>query len=250
MEQHPLQSLISLIEFDKEVIKKEQALTQIHRALDDLGHEKTQLTQQQESSKHRLDEAQKEVREYERIMQELDSSEQEKRKLLDNVESQAAYEALKKEITFLKKAQYDHERQLVQRWKVLEGAQKAFDDRQLVTKTQCEVIEENIQKYTQQLTQLKKELDELYVQRTQKEQGVPQEWLVKYNVMRSHTSDPIVSVESESCGGCFAQLPPQDLLDLKRKRLIQCSSCYRFIYLPEILVNEEESSAMPEKENQ
>ncbi len=248
MEQHPLQSLVDLIEFDKNVIKKEQELAHVHKTLDHLERDKERLQHEQDASAQRLNEAKKEVHAYELTMKELDATEKEKRTLLDSVASQAAYDALKKEIAHLKKSQYDHERQLVQRWKVLESAQKAYDELGALNKTKTNALEKNIQEQATLLNTLKNDLEQLYQQRTEKETHVPKEWLVKYTVMRAHTVDPIVSLEYESCGGCFAQLPPQDLMDLRRKRLIQCSSCYRFIYLPATLLEEEEAS-MTEKDD-
>ena len=40
----------------------------------------------------------------------------------------------------------------------------------------------------------------------------------------------VVTVERESCGGCFAQIPPQRQLEIRqRKRLILCEHCGRIM---------------------
>ena len=120
----------------------------------------------------------------------------------------------------------------------------------------AEKLEKKKAELTTQLTEkknaikeLKKDLEQLYQQRTAKEKLVPEEWIAKYNLMRTQTDNPIVRVEYGSCSGCFAELPPQALLDLKRKKLLQCTSCYRFIYMPDE-IEEEPLTKQEEKEEE
>jgi predicted nucleic acid-binding Zn-ribbon protein len=237
-EQHPLQSLISLIEFDRTIIKNEQTITHIKKHITQLEHAYQQLKNEQNNFEQKVFNAKKVVHEQELEMKMLDAKEQEKKKLLEETDSQKAYDSLKKEITFLKKSQYDHEKKLVQSWKELESAQKTLNERLSGFKEKEDQLTQEINSQKATITTMEVELTELYKIRTEKEQGVPPEWLEKYNIMRTQTANPIVRVEYDSCSGCFAQLPPQALLDLKKKKLIQCPSCYRFLYQP----NENEPS--------
>jgi len=238
MENHPLQSLIDLIEFDRGIIKKEHALDEIKRRVASLTKEVVKLQEDHDTTEQQVKTAKKIVHEHESTMKELDEREKEKKSLLDGSNSQKMYETLKKEINFLKKSQYDHEKKLVQCWKELEAAQKSLDEQTLkFAKKRNEIIsQQKIEESSAE--ELLAELKQLYNTRTEKEKTVPNEWVLKYNMMRAQTDDPIVRVEFGSCGGCFAQLPPQCLLDLKRNKLMQCSSCYRFIYLPEEIEEE------------
>jgi len=230
---HPLQSLINLIEFDGTIIKKEQALAAVKKHIAHLELLLKQLLGEHAIVEQKVHQAQKMVHEHELEMKTLDGKEQEKKKQLEQTDSQKVYDALKKEITMLKKNQYDHEKKLVQSWKELESAQKELQERtEQFNKKQEQLTQELTTKKTETGT-LEKELEELYAIHKEKEKSVPQEWLEKYNVMRMRTTNPIVRLEYDSCGGCFAQLPPQALLDLKKKGLIQCTSCYRFVYEPE-----------------
>lgn len=239
MGKHPLESLIDLIEFDRHVIKQERDLKQVHDALANLEQSKIRRMREYNAMEARLLHAKKDVHEQENLMKELDEREKAKRVILETAKTQAMYDAAKKEINFLKKAQYDEERQLVQSWKMLELAQKTHDEYEASSKSVTQEIEQKELELKSHLVGLKAELDAAYQARTKKEALVPQEWLVKYCAMRAHTIDPIVCLEGDCCGGCFAQLPPQDLTDLRHKRLIQCSSCYRFIYIPEALMEAE-----------
>lgn len=53
----------------------------------------------------------------------------------------------------------------------------------------------------------------------------------------------VVSVERESCGGCFNKIPPQRQLDIRlRKKLLVCEHCGRIMVDPEL--SEEVSSKL------
>ena len=232
-EQHSLQSLINLIEFDHTIIKKEQVVTHIKKQIAQLEHSYQQLCTEHRTFEQKVHTAQKTVHEQELEMKTLDAKEQEKKKLLEQTDSQKIYDSLKKEITFLKKSQYDHEKKLVQSWKELESAQKALNEQAIQFKEKDERLTQEINTKKAEVDTIEKELVGLYTIRTEKEIGVPPEWMEKYSIMRTQTTNPIVRVEHNSCSGCFAQQPPQALLDLNKKKLIQCSSCYRFLYQPD-----------------
>lgn len=238
MEHHPLQSLINLIEFDREIIKIERILDETQKRIAQIQKETVKVAADHETAIRHVHDAKKVVHEHESIMKELDLKEQDKKKLLEEADSQKVYEVLKKEINFLKKSQYDHEKKLVQCWKELEAAQKTFDEQESKFNEKKESLQK---KQTAELGTVQKlitELEVLYKERKEKEKIVPQEWVLKYNMMRKQTDNPIVRVEYDSCSGCFAQLPPQSIVDLKQKKLLQCNSCYRFIYLPEEIEEE------------
>jgi predicted nucleic acid-binding Zn-ribbon protein len=60
---------------------------------------------------------------------------------------------------------------------------------------------------------------------------VPQGWLEKYAIMRTKVTDPVVPVINNSCSACFYDVIGQDLQELRKKKLLQCKECYRFLYL-------------------
>ena len=45
----------------------------------------------------------------------------------------------------------------------------------------------------------------------------------------------VVTVQRDSCGGCFAKIPPQRQLDIRsRKKVIVCEHCGRILVDPDI----------------
>lgn len=243
--QHFLQSLIDLIEFDRGLIKKSHEIDVLKKTIAKLEQSQTQLVKAHEAVVQKVALAKKVVHDCEREMKELDEREKNKKQLLEQTDTQKTYDALKKEISFLKKEQYDLEKQLVQQWKELEAAQKTFDESLVAFNTKTAEFTSDTQTKKDAVTALEQELVALNVIRTEKEQLVPAEWRAKYNRMRAQTDNPIVRVEFDSCGGCFAQLTSQALLDLKHKKLIQCNSCYRFLYQPD-----DEKTVEPETDTQ
>lgn len=232
-EHYSLQALIDLIEFDSVIVKKEQLTAQIKKLVAQLNQSIEKLAQERATFDNKVRAAQKLVHDQELEMKTLEAKEHEKKKLLESVDSQRVYDSLKKEIGFLKKSQYDHEKKLVQSWKDLESVQRAFAEHvgALDEKT-AQLSAEIVAKKAEQAA-IESDLQELMVARIEKERAVSSEWLEKYNVMRLQTDYPIVRVEQGSCSGCFAQLTPQALIDLDKKKLIQCTSCYRFLYQPD-----------------
>ena len=71
--------------------------------------------------------------------------------------------------------------------------------------------------------------------------GIPEEWLEKYSIMRTRVPNPIVSVKNGSCSACFHALTQQDMLNLQRRKLLQCRDCYRFLYIESPHVTQQQS---------
>ena len=64
------------------------------------------------------------------------------------------------------------------------------------------------------------------------------ELLVSYDKIRNNYKNglAVVTVERNSCGGCFAEIPPQLQLDMmQRKRIISCEHCGRILVERNIL---------------
>ena len=60
-------------------------------------------------------------------------------------------------------------------------------------------------------------------------------------MMRERVSDPVVPILQGGCSACFYKTPEQDLILLKRNKLLQCKNCYRFLFF------EKEAETLAEK---
>ena len=56
--------------------------------------------------------------------------------------------------------------------------------------------------------------------------------MIAYNRLRSNAKNglAVVTIQRDSCSGCFNQIPPQRQLDIRqRKRIIVCEHCGRIL---------------------
>lgn len=64
------------------------------------------------------------------------------------------------------------------------------------------------------------------------EKHIEDRLLIAYNRLRSNAKNglAVVSIQRDSCSGCFNQIPPQRQLDIRqRKRIIVCEHCGRIL---------------------
>ena len=111
-------------------------------------------------------------------------------------------------------------------------------------------LEENNAEWAKEIEGKSKEREALIV-------DIPSNILKKYDTIRARRAGiGIVTVERETCQGCFIQIPPQVYIQLRRDSdgIINCPHCYRFLYFDgesevgaESTSNEAESS-MPADE--
>ena len=153
-------------------------------------------------------------------------------KQLDNVKNNREFDALNKEIE-------------IQGLEVL-AAEKRIKNNQFDIenkKQQLETINTELEGRTLDLKNKKGELD-MIVEETGKEekhllegraeaaQVIENRLLVSYNRIRESVKNGIgvAMIVRDSCGGCFAKIPPQRQSDIKqRKKILVCEHCGRVL---------------------
>jgi len=251
MSEFPLQSFINLVSFDQHTYMLEDEINQIKRDMESLGHNKAELEVELEQSKKKMTDAHKEVDKAELEMKTLEQKEIEKKQRLDGAANQKEFQLLTKEIESLKKKQHDYEETLLVLWNKFEFAKKEHEAHQKEHEEKISQLHTSVQEKEKKLGDLQKEVDGRKKEREQKVKTVPQEWMEKYVLMRSRVSDPVVPVVSGGCSACFYHLPPQDFLALKRRKMLQCKGCYRFLYIElEQAEQEAPEQQIPQQEQQ
>lgn len=92
----------------------------------------------------------------------------------------------------------------------------------------------------------KKEEDGILKKATDLEGKIEERLITAYHKIRKNARNglAVVSVERDSCGGCFNKIPPQRQLDIKsHKKIIVCEYCGRILVDDDIL----EEKAVAEK---
>lgn len=163
----------------------------------------------------------------------------------DNVRNNREYESLSKEIEY-----QTLEIQLAEK-RIREAGVKIDAKELTITETQ-----DDLDNRKNDLAEKQKELDEI-VAETEKDEAalakksvsteklVDDRLLNAYKRIRSNAANglAVVSVDRDSCGGCFNKIPPQRQLDIRtHKKVIVCEHCGRILVNEAALTGEAEVS--------
>jgi predicted nucleic acid-binding Zn-ribbon protein len=231
MNEYPLSKFIDLIEYDQSIVAAEKEKTALQHDLHKHKNEFDVLQTSLENAKLHLHEVRKEVDVKEREMADLDEQEKRKKERLENATSQREYESLKHEIEAIKKKQHGLEEGLVAVWRAFEIAQKETEEKKTFCVQRSAQLDVVIQEIMKKIEVIDAKIEELLGVRSQKEEGIPGEWLEKYASMRLKVSNPVVPVQNGSCSACFYQVSQKDLAELRKNKLIVCRDCFRLLYL-------------------
>ncbi len=151
---------------------------------------------------------------------------------LTNVKNNREYEALSKEVEIqgleiqvaekrIKEYQWD----ITQKTQLLEAAETNFGVRKqdlTIKKGELDDI----------VAETQKEEDELVKKSEKAEKGIEDRLLVAYKRLRGNMLNglAVVTIERDSCAGCFSTIPPQRQSDIrKRKKITVCEHCGRIL---------------------
>lgn len=226
----PLQKLIELVKFDQKILILEHALRDVETETEEYEQEIAQIQYHLDVAKQHMRTTRKAVDEKELRMKELDQAEKDAKKRLDLVNGQREYESCMKQIKTIQKEQQDFEEELLESWKQFELAQLQHADKEKFVIEKKEELAKLINEQSKKIAELKKEISIQSTDRPLMEQSIPEDLIVKYQVMRKRVKDPVVPLEGPSCSACFYYLSQQDLISIQRGALKQCNNCFRFLY--------------------
>jgi len=231
MNEYPLQSFIDLVNFDQQTSTLEEAVERVTKEIDTLQQHQDSLTENLEQAKKKLHDLRKEVDRAELEMKDLEQKELAEKKRLDQVKNNKEYQSVFKEIETIKRQQHDYEETLLAAWKKFEVINSEYETLKTSYQQKSDEFKTAINQKKEEHKKVQADLDDRNQKRELKKKNIPEEWLEKYGIMRSRVSNPVVPVLHEGCSACFYHLPPQDFLGLKRRKMLQCKGCYRFLYV-------------------
>lgn len=204
------------------ISKMKDEAAAIHLSINKWNEEKIQAQAQIDKNKEHLDNVSN-SREYDNLTKEIEYQGLEIQLREKRIEENAAKEKDLNEAI----ARYEAEKE--ERISDLEIKRKELDD----------IIGEN-----------KAEEDRLREESKELEENIDPRLLNAFKRIRkgSHNGLGIVAVERDSCGGCFAKIPPQRQLDvLFHKKVIVCEYCGRILIDPELAGIKVEKAVEDEK---
>ena len=156
----------------------------------------------------------------------------------DNVKNNREYESLTKEIEFQnleiqlsEKRMKEYSGEIVNKNLIIDAAQTGLDERKgdlALKKKELEGIVAETEKEEQQLMKRSAEAAQIIESRL----------VTAYNKIRSNARNglAVVTVQRDSCGGCFNKVPAQQQLEIRqRKKVIVCEHCGRILVDPDII---------------
>lgn len=231
----PFKALIDLVNFDTHVRDLRNLIEELSK---DIILHKQRIEAQKTIKKKALDdvlEAKKNVDQAEFRLSEIHEQIQLKKKVLETLSDYKEFKFLKSELEHMGFELHDQEVVVENAWQRLDVINSETEKRVKLADEAIKELENELQEIIKQDQQKKHELDEYEKGRDQKASAVPQEWLLKYNLMQARVHDPIVPIEHESCSSCFSYVIGNNLLQAKRGGLVQCTTCYRLLFLPSVM---------------
>lgn len=227
-----LGQFISLVEVDTRIRVIKQKIVHIENEINDLLDQKSAINQELEMQRHAVIHARKKVDEQELLLKALDETERSKKKQLDAVTGYKGYQSLQHELAHMQEERQKQEQLLLAYWHELEIMQNSYEAMSPICEQKTEEIKQKIAQKKEGVRIFEEEIRKEGDSRLKIEKNVPTEWLEKYVFMSGQIEDPVVSVIQGCCGGCFYQLPRQDMINLQNQAIIQCKSCCRLLYIP------------------
>lgn len=150
----------------------------------------------------------------------------------DNVRNNREFESINREIEFQKleiqlreRKNRDAANKIKELEQHIEAAEQLINGRQVELnskKAELDSIIEETQKDEQRLLEKSKEM----------EQYIDERYLVGYKRIRNQVRNglAVVTIDRDSCGGCFSSIPPQRQSEIKmHKKVIVCEHCGRMM---------------------
>jgi predicted nucleic acid-binding Zn-ribbon protein len=161
-----------------------------------------------------------------------------------DVRNNREFESIAKEIEFQKleielseKRIKEYSFDIQNKTEILNEAQARLEDRKLD-------LEQKQKELDSIVSETQKEEDELVLESERLAEFIEPRLINAYKRIRSNALNglAVVSVERDSCGGCFNKIPPQRQLDIKtHRKIIVCEYCGRILIDSELLFQEENS---------
>lgn len=231
MNNNAFNALIDLVDFDQKTIFLQNSISKLIDETSRFEKQKNNLDVVLERAKKVFHDSQKEVDSSELEIKGYDQQVKEKQAKLNSTTNQKEYNSYKKEIQMLQEKQHECEEPLIHSWNKLEQAKLEYKKQEEGYEKNLAQIDAEIIESNKSIEQARNDLQEHIGKRDEKVKLVPKDWLEKYEVLGTRVSDPVVPADRGSCTGCFYDITPQAMLELKSGKLVQCKGCYRFLYI-------------------
>lgn len=227
-----LKALYNLQTIHTEIDKIRQVRGELPMEVADLEDEIAGLETRIQKIKSELDDLEDSIVTRKNVIKEAQGAIRKYETQLGEVKNNREYDAINKEIEIqgldiqvAEKKIKEHGFEITSKSVVYEKAVADMDERKKdldLKKAELDTITGETQREEQELIDHAK----------QAEKQIDERLLIAYNRLRHNSKNglAVVSIQRDSCSGCFNQIPPQRQLDIRqRKKVIVCEHCGRIL---------------------
>ena len=238
---------VSVKEQIKKLVELQQVDGQMYAFKKELADKPTyieQLKEQFENKKHKLNELEMELKAkiVERNSKESELAAKDEaisrsNTQLSQIKTNKEYTAKITEIEGIRADKSIIEEQILASYDETDELKKSIDaEKESLSKEEERYLSEK-KEVEASISEIEKKIKELGEKRRQIIPGIEKENLDRYEKILSNKEGvAIVPVSGSACGGCFMNVPPQVVNEIKMgKKLIYCEMCARILYLEEDL---------------
>lgn len=226
-----LELLMRIKDLDEEINKNRHELNEIPNLISKLQRDIDRANNQLNQSKHRLSEIKKLFKLKEGDIAENESKIEKLNQQMHSVKTNEEYRAMIKEIEYLKNTNRKIEDEMIElleeEERLTNGITKLEQDTRRLNNEKIKEIEE-LKKRREELNERQKIAESTFQDQITR---LPADVRAIYNRIVKVRTQPICVVSNEGvCTGCFFNLTPQTLNELKQKNhLVLCDNCGRIL---------------------
>jgi len=228
--------LIELQTLEEEIEKIETRLSRLPEEIRRREEERQVLIERRDSLERELQEKRLQARKLEHELEELEQKILAERHRTREVKTQEEYDAVLKEIAFLKTKKEEVEEAAIEALEAAEQFAQSLPDIRARLEAQIQKLQTDIQALEEERDQLRETLREKEEDRERRRYYVEARLLHTYDRIREHLGLPVLVPLSEdgSCSGCGAALSADLLAEVNERLYVRCEVCSRWVVLPAV----------------
>jgi predicted nucleic acid-binding Zn-ribbon protein len=224
-----LEQLIKLQDIDQRLMKIKEHMGDLPDTVESQESEIESLKEDNQEKQEGLSEIEKNIRHQVSEIEDFTTKLEKYKEQLFLVKSNKEYDAISQEIDHMKSTIADSE-----------TMQFTFEEKKSELGENIKLNTTKIERITESLTSNQTELDVAMAETTheQKElesnrdilyKDIEPKYLDAYEILRNARNIGMASIIGPACGGCYSQLPPQTIIEIKEnKHIITCPNCSVF----------------------
>jgi len=224
--------LLDLQEIDKEIDALHQSQTDFPSEINTLKNELQSACDHLEAKQQQSEDLDKNRRTLERDLDAIEVDLKKHQDRLYEVKTNKEYDALQTEIETLQSRKGEHESTILENIESLEEIKEKLSEDESYYQEIEKERQERIDELTAKLNSVEANVKKLKRKRSSIESNVERRPLSVYNRIRRVVKGgvAVVPVRKGSCGGCYRQLAPQRMVEIRRSdNIMRCENCGRIM---------------------